>query len=86
MPDACISCSFLLSQYIESGTILRKVATLAETGKMEGKLATRVCKSVLILAAKNKYKFISYFSHGLYNASAPFMYRFFARNAARFLI
>ena len=29
MPDVCISCSFLLSQYIESGTISRKIATLA---------------------------------------------------------
>ena len=33
-----------------------KKATLAETGKMEVKIATRVCKSVQILAAKYKYK------------------------------
>ena len=48
---ACISCPFLLCSYIENGTTLRKIVTLAETGKMEGKLATRV----LILAAKYKY-------------------------------
>ena len=56
MPDVCISCSFLLCQYIESGTILRKIATLAETGKMEGNIVSRVLKSVLILAAEYKYK------------------------------
>ena len=39
---------------MENGTILRKIAILAETGKMEGKLATRVRKTVLILAAKYK--------------------------------
>ena len=32
------------------------VATLVETGKIEGKFATRVPKSVLIFAAKWKYK------------------------------
>ena len=42
MPDACISCSFLLCKYIENGPILRKIATLAETRKLEGKLATHV--------------------------------------------
>ena len=61
MPDAFISCSFLLCQYIESGAILRKIATLAETGKTEGKLESRVCKSVLILAAKYKYKIYTLF-------------------------
>ena len=40
----------------ESGTILRKIATLAETGKIEGNIVFRVRKSVLILAAKYKYK------------------------------
>ena len=50
---------------------------------MEGKLATRVLKGVLILAAKYKYKLYNFFSHGLYHASGPFMYRFFARNVAR---
>ena len=30
--------------------------------------------------------FLTYFLHGLYHASAPFMYRFFARNVARFCI
>ena len=38
------------------------MATLAETGKMERKLATRVRKSVLILAAKYKYKLSNLFS------------------------
>ena len=57
MPGACISCSFLLCYYIESGLILRKIATLAETDKMEGNIVSRVRKSVLILAAKYyKYK------------------------------
>ena len=36
--------------------MLRKIATLAETGKMEGNIVSRVHKSVLILAAKYKYK------------------------------
>ena len=36
--------------------MLRKIATLAETGKMEGNIESRVRKSVLILAAKYKYK------------------------------
>ena len=61
MPAACISWSFLLCQYIQSGTILRKIAILAETGKMEGKLESRVRKSVLILAMNNKYKLYNLF-------------------------
>ena len=34
--------------------MLRKIATLAETGKIEEKLESRVRKSVLILSAKYK--------------------------------
>ena len=56
MPDASISCSFLLCQKIESGIILRKIATLAETGKMEGNIVSRVRNCVRILAAKYQYK------------------------------
>ena len=56
MPDVCISCSFLLCKYIENGTILRKIATFEETGKMEGNIVSRVRKSVLILAAECQYK------------------------------
>ena len=37
MPDACISCSFFLYWYFENATILRKIANLAETRKVEGK-------------------------------------------------
>ena len=47
--------------YVNTLTILRKIAILAETGKMEGKLATLVRKSVLILAAKYKYKLYNLF-------------------------
>ena len=61
MPDACVSCSFYYVTNIENGTILRKIDTLAETCKMEGKLATRVRKSVLILAAKYNYKVYNLF-------------------------
>ena len=66
--------------------MLRKIATLAETGKMEGKLESRVRKSVLILTAKYKYKLYKLFFARLVYASAAFMYRFFARNVARFHI
>ena len=46
------------------------MATLAETGKMEGNIVSRVRKSVLILAAKYKYKlnnlfFAQVFTHPL---------------------
>ena len=41
--------------------ILRNIATLSETGKIEGKLATRVRKSLLILATKYKYKLYNLF-------------------------
>ena len=61
MPDACILCSFFLCYYIESGTILRKIATLKENGKIQGKLATRDRKSVLILAAYTSTNDVSYF-------------------------
>ena len=47
------------------------MVTLAETSKMQGKLATRVLKSVLILAAKHMYKFITYFSHGWFQVFTP---------------
>ena len=38
------------------------MATLAETGKMEGNIVSRVRKSVLILAAKYKYKLNLFFA------------------------
>ena len=47
---------FYYNNNIESGIILRKIATLAEIGKMEGNIVSRVRKSVLLLAAKYKYK------------------------------
>ena len=51
-------------KYIINATKLRKIATLAETGNIEEKLATRVRKSVLILAANYKYKLrILFFAH-----------------------
>ena len=41
--------------------IIHKIATLAEIGKMEGNIVSRVRKSVPILAAKYKYKHYNLF-------------------------
>ena len=41
--------------------MLRKIATLAETGKMDGNIVSRVLKSVLNLAAEYKYNFNNLF-------------------------
>ena len=53
---------------------------------MEGNIVSRVRETVLILAAKYKYKLNNLFSRELYQASAHVTYRFFARNVARFRI
>ena len=56
LPELRISFSFFLCLYIENATKLRKIDTLAKTGKIEGNCATRVRKNVQFLEASLMYK------------------------------
>ena len=55
---------------------MRKIATLAETGKMEGNIVSRVRKSVLILAAKYKYKLNNLFFARVVSPIRRFRFQF----------